>query len=598
MTSSESDKRKVPSENPFMDALERLQDKALETVQKHPEERWLPTMRNWATDLRLDFDCKDDDLRTYLSQAQTKLDAPDRQKHVHLNGGSVGREAFKAVLPGFIKQGCLHLFNAEQGAGKSNWTLALFRSLLSEQQTGQFLNLDIPISKNWRLFLVGPDMPEQSWLSPLVNYGLAAEDPATNLVSFIPEISFWPAETGMSLSAPHIAEYRQMALDCTAKGLKPLFVFDSYNTLLSNFMDVNEKDQSFVKPLRQLNKAMAGTGATTIVLHHVPKSQAGSTASSGGGHNSLGSVPDVVILLEAMGRNSDRMILSSAKRIDKTALLIEQDFERGVWECHGDADEAMARKELLGKIDSLRHPKDKLYEWAETRWETQKLPFSTKNVESVLEVSAVQARRHTRVMEANGLLWQCCQERTLGRNLPMYIPSEFKRQYQDAAVQRVERQRADRANETMRTPNDRQSGTGKSTAGQANETLESQRNMHTQPETTAKAPDPAKSVAAEAYERLQNPTEQTELTNVSETSEPLRMHKVPEVNVYGQQVPRKGLAVEDANGENGLYIVEVVNAVDVKVGQLGEPNGGVIRKMRWWMDVFPCGRKAKPGVAL
>ena len=133
MTSNASGKQKVPSENPFIDALERLQAKALETVQKHPEERWLPTMRNWATDLRLDFDCKDDDLRTYLSQAQTKLEAPDRDKFILRNGGTFIEEVDVPLLPGFLKQGAMHLFNAEQGAGKSNWCLALFRSLVSDQ---------------------------------------------------------------------------------------------------------------------------------------------------------------------------------------------------------------------------------------------------------------------------------------------------------------------------------------------------------------------------------------------------------------------------------------------------------------------------------
>ena len=605
MTSNASGKQKVPSENPFIDALERLQAKALETVQKHPEERWLPTMRNWATDLRLDFDCKDDDLRTYLSQAQTTLEAPDRDKFILRNGGTFIEEVDVPLLPGFLKQGAMHLFNAEQGAGKSNWCLALFRSLVSDQQTGQFLNLDIPISKNWRLFLVGPDMSQRSWAGPLVNYGLASRDPATRAVSLVPEICYFaPAESGMSLSAEHLAEYRQMAVDAVKQGHKPLFVFDAYNTLLSNFMDVDERTQAFVKPLRALNKAMAGTGATTVVLHHVPKSQSGSTASSGGGHNSLGSVPDVVILLEAAGRNSDRMFLSSAKRIDKTSLIIQQDFENGSWECHGDANEVMARKELLSKIDSLRHPKDKLYDWAEQRWEDQKLPFSSKNVEQVLEISPVQARRHVRVMEANGLFWQCCQERTPGRNLPMYIPAEFKQQYIDAAVQRVERKKAEiaaRPCETLEPPSDPLSETGKSTAAQAYETKDGYVRAHAGNQSPAEVPDPTKSVVAQACETLQNPAKQTELTNASETSEtnePLRMHKVPEVNVFGQQVPRKGLQVEDANGENGLYIVEVVNAVDVKVGQLGEPDGGVIRKMRWWMDVFPCGRKAKPGVPL
>ena len=73
--------------------------------------------------------------------------------------------------------------------------------------------------------------------------------------------------------------------------------------------------------------------------------------------------------------------------------------------------------------------------------------------------------------------------------------------------------------------------------------------------------------------------------------------KQPEINAYGQEVPRVGLQVEDAQGNNGLVITEVVNGSDLKVQALGNSKGP-IKRVRWWVDVFPCGRMAKPGVAL
>ena len=418
-------------------------------------------------------------------------------------------------------------------------------------------------------------MSKDSWLGPIENYGLGTAVPGGSGVDLIPELVCYPSETGMSLSAQDIALYREMALESTAKGELPLFVFDSYNALLSNFMEVDERTQKFVKPLRDLNKAMAGTGATTVVLHHTPKSQSNSTASAGGGHNSLGSVPDVVIEMSAMGRNSDRYLLESAKRIERTCLMVQQHYEEGRWECHGDAVEAAAQRDLLDKIDQLRGNKLRVYDMAEIRWDTQKLPFDVPLVVSWCDGIAPQnARRIIRWMESKGLLWHCEDKPTKGRYLPQYIPAEYKAEYQKAKKQALG---------TLANANELQSETGKSTGTRALE-------------------------PCGAYERANVTQGQDEgAYEPSEPNEPLGTNgnqgtvmnqtKQPEINAYGQEVPRVGLQVEDAEGNNGLVITEVVNGSDLKVQALGNSKGP-IKRVRWWVDVFPCGRMAKPGVAL
>ena len=150
--------------NPLLDAYEQLKAHALKTVKEQPESNWLVFMRNQAHHLGLEFDVRDPDLTDLINEAQRALEAPDRDSAVMKGGQRIQRESVEAVVPGFIKKGALHLFVAEQGAGKSNLMLYLFRSLFSEQQTGKFLNLDILISKRWRLFLIGPDMSKDSWL--------------------------------------------------------------------------------------------------------------------------------------------------------------------------------------------------------------------------------------------------------------------------------------------------------------------------------------------------------------------------------------------------------------------------------------------------
>ena len=48
-------------------------------------------------------------------------------------------------MPGFIKDGMLHILNAEQGAGKSCLILGLFRALTSGEQTTSFLNVEVEL---------------------------------------------------------------------------------------------------------------------------------------------------------------------------------------------------------------------------------------------------------------------------------------------------------------------------------------------------------------------------------------------------------------------------------------------------------------------
>ena len=455
----------------------------------------------------------------------------------------------KDILPGYFKENLFHLINAEQGAGKSTLMLAFFRALISDEQTGNFLNLEVRTSKNWRLYLIAPDMPRESWATPLIHYGLITgvskdEQAASSSGHLDSRVTLACSDVPYSLSPEHILEYRQMALDSVARGEQPLFVFDSYSTLVGNFKSMNEIDSQFAQPLQDLQKAMAGTGATTIVLHHTAKSRSGSTASSGSGTNRLGRIPDVVIELEAVSRNSNRMFLTSSKRVAPTSLIIEQDFQAGQWICHGDAKQAMALRELLQKIDSLKGPKERIYEWAQQRWENQHLPFTVDQVTQLIEKSVQTARTHVRVMESQGVIFHCDDEPTATKPRPVYLPTEYKQEWLSAKAQ-VECE----------------TGIGKNgkRMGKVSESL--------------------KPLANSEYERR----EALEREKAGVPS-----YRQPETNAYGKHVPRAKMLVEDANGENSLVIVEVVSQTDVKVQKLGDEKSPV-KTQRWMLDVFPCG---------
>ena len=366
-----------------------------------------------------------------IERAVSAKDNPEDPRANIVHGGQVFTwKEVQDVMPGFFKENLLHLINAEQGAGKSTLMLGLFRALLSEEQTASFLNLEVQASKNWRLFLIAPDMPRESWSVPLENYGLisgiAKGGSGEKSGKVISEVTIACSDVPLSLSPEDILYYREMAMASVARGERPLFVFDSYSTLVANFKDMNEIDSQFAQPLQNLQKAMAGTGATTIVLHHTAKSRSGSTASSGSGTNRLGRIPDVVIELEATSRNSKRLFMTSSKRVIPTSLIIEQDFERGEWICHGDARQAMELRDLLQKIDALKGPKATIYEWAQQRWEEQRKGFTTEDVKRLIERSVQAARTHVRVMEANGVVFHCDDEQTVTVPRPVYLPSEYR----------------------------------------------------------------------------------------------------------------------------------------------------------------------------
>ena len=403
------------------------------TVSEHQQ---LGLIRDAADDLDL-RNQPDDALRELLDEAREALNADDSHD---IDGGqrfTVRRS--KDVMPGFIKQGAFHMLNAEQGAGKSCFCLGLFRALVSDEQTASFLNVEVDSSTNWRLFLIAPDMPKESWALPLANYGFATltSQVGNELEEFQldPRISkLRTMETGYSLSPRHIEMYRDWALKAQEAGERALFVFDSYSSLVANFTQIDEVKAAFAQPLQNLQKAMADTGATTIVLHHTAKSGSSSVASSGTGTGRLGRIPDVVIAMEALNKNSDQLILTSSKRITSTCLLVQQDFDAGHWISHGDGRKAQRDRELYLKIAALRGTPEAVHEKAQDLWEHQKRGFTSKQVEVWTGKSATTARNTINAMLAQGLLFQIGEEQTVGRPLKVFLPMICRDEWTSATI--------------------------------------------------------------------------------------------------------------------------------------------------------------------
>ena len=124
---------------PFQKALRELAKYAERVVLEYSENDWLPAMRNQSAHLQIDLDVRDDQLNAYLSAAKRKSEAPSIEANVTRGGQRFTAKRVPEVVPCLLKQGALHVLNAEQGTGKSNFCLALFRALRQEQP-GRFLD--------------------------------------------------------------------------------------------------------------------------------------------------------------------------------------------------------------------------------------------------------------------------------------------------------------------------------------------------------------------------------------------------------------------------------------------------------------------------
>lgn len=373
-------------------------------------------------------DVSRDQINDYLSLARQAVSAPVIQANVVRGGQRFKAKRVPEIVPGFLKEGAFHVINAEQGTGKSNFCLALFRALRQEQ-TGRFLDLDIDSSKNWSLYLIGVDMPGEMWHEPLTNYCLLHDVCETpdgeldgNLDDGVSVIAC--SDTPYTLGSEHIKEFRQMAVDGVARGERPLFVFDSYRSLTGTVVSCGENDSKFADPLQELYTAMGGTGATTIVLHHTAKGKAQSVGSSGSGTNRMGSIPDVVIEMQQESRDSKRVVISSSKRITHKSLYIQQHYSEGRWESFGDASDWTRKQQRIKEAAALGGRRLELYVKALEEWENNRRGFTRDQAANWLNITPQGVGVHLNLLHSKDLLMKWGKVATRGRFQDVYYPSE------------------------------------------------------------------------------------------------------------------------------------------------------------------------------
>lgn len=554
----------------FQQALEKLRQHAQAVVKTFPRIEWESAMKNQSAHLGIELDVTREQLGDYLNQAEQAAVAPALKANIVKGGQKFRWTKTDDLLPGFLKQNMFHVLNAEQGTGKSCFVLGLFKALLQEQP-GRFLDLEVPSSKNWELFLIAPDMPRESWGVPLTNYGLVKNVSAVSEKEMegdaIDSVFIACQDVPYSLSPEHIEEFREMAIDSVARGKMPLFAFDSYRSLAGAYKSCDEIKSQFADPLDNLYKRMSGIGATVLVLHHTAKGTSGSVASSGSGTNRMGSIPDIVLEMEKMSKHGERLVLHSAKRVTPTSLIVEQNYSAGEWTAHGCAKEWMLQKQLIEDVSRLSNVKTIIFEHFQSIWADQKRGLTKQEISKFREISHVAAGNHVNYLETKNLIFAWGQIQTPGSYSDVYYPYEARQALVNLA-------------------------NSKATPTKPCQT----------PEKPLKNPFPRGFVGSDSNETDPSEPYETPARARNAENDPCETPAKPCVtlgnlnnltNVYGENVPSERQMVEDANGQNSLVIVELVpGTAEVRVQEFGN-SAAPIKQRRWLVDVFPCGTHAK-----
>lgn len=496
-------------------------------------------------------------LSDYLDQANLGLGDPNQAV---CEGDQLFEwETATPLLPGFLNQGKINVLVAEQGTGKSNFCCGLFMSLV--EGNGSFLDLEVPSSKNWSLYLIGPDMHNDDWGDSLETYGLIQNVSALGAKkkgSRHPNFKYLStAGSRDSLSPESIERYREMGLKAVARGEHPLFVFDSYSSLVHAWKpSLKEKDEEFAGPLRLMMQRLMGVGITPIVLAHTPKSH-GNVEQASSGTAVFSRIASVITLMERFNRNrtsnDKRICLTSGKRIESNGgLLIEQHYQEGRWESHGELSHYIQQREITQKIAKLSGAKAGIFELYEEAWSTNKVGRTKKQITDTKGIAYNTAKNHVNWLRDEGLLIAWGQLATAGTYSDVFYPA-----YAMEELRRLETPTNGLKTSVIST---------KSTAPQGVSPCEPLR------------------TGVEAGAGVCSPLETPK--------EPLRTLRTL-TNVYGQNVPSERQMVEDANGQNSMVITELVpKTAEVKVQEFGNASSP-IKQRRWLVDVFPCGTHAK-----
>ena len=354
-------------------------------------------------DLGLEKDLRDNELQDMLDNARRA----SRTDFTLRPGDVYEHEEQEWILEGLIEKGSFHAFYAPAKLGKTTFMMDFFHALLV-QQAQSFLDLKLNSSKNYTLYLIGPDMHMPQWRKVLEQVQLMKDGklhPKVQAVS--------PSRNDDGLTTQDLMHYEELAIHAESRGEQAVFLFDCYSQMMQNTAGqaVSEISDIYYRPLRKLKATMSRTKATTILLHHTSKSSRDKGAvDAAAGNSTFSRVPDVLVKLDWLNPNQNltksrdkRIVVNATGRIDPLSILIERGEDGHFINC-GEVDTVLRNAYLEDEQAKLSGDYSKCLDFIGTCSESAN-GASIATVAAQFDWNMFKARRVVYFLKRRGLVW-------------------------------------------------------------------------------------------------------------------------------------------------------------------------------------------------
>ena len=222
---------------------------------------------------------------------------PQKRKAAYKPGERISINVTPWLVEGILREGVNNLLVALPKTGKSALSGAIVGALGKgfDSFLGRKIDGDCP-----EVHLVWPDMPPEDAVYILEREGLweglgvvrddkgrvkeiigEPKAPIVELVTADLDVREW------DFRPANLARYRQEALEAKKRGVKALWCFDCYEVMCGFVGGFDENKSEAGRPAREMCIAFAGTGATTLTIHHSNKAGGGTAVLSASGHASI-----------------------------------------------------------------------------------------------------------------------------------------------------------------------------------------------------------------------------------------------------------------------------------------------------------------------
>ena len=269
-----------------------------------------------------------------------------------------------------ISEGNVSLVVALPKVGKSS----LIGAFLGAMSRGNSEYLEKQItSKAKPVYVLGTDQPMADWAEILIPVGLMKRTAEDEVELVHPLKRLWTMERPITLTEESIEQIHNLAVEDP----NAIFVLDAFASLISG-LGLDENHVDAVEPIRMLCEALAGTGATIVLLHHASGTNSNERAvKASRGTKALPALASNIINLSWLlpdDKTDNRIAVTTQGRSSKPVDMVIEQTDRAVWENHGSS--ADIKEELkLEKVESKLSDRQSLVlthvnEWCKYPWPT------------------------------------------------------------------------------------------------------------------------------------------------------------------------------------------------------------------------------------